>query len=62
MVVAEAGNGSDAVALVEKHRPDMIVMDISRSVLNGIEATRVITSKFPGTKVIVLTLHAKQNN
>jgi len=61
IVVAEAENGSDAVSLVEKHRPDMVVMDISMSVLTGIEATRIITSKFPKTKVIVLTMNIDQN-
>jgi two-component system, NarL family, invasion response regulator UvrY len=54
-VVAEAENGSAAIAMVEEHRPDVVLMDITMPVLDGIEATRIITSKFPGTKVIVLS-------
>ena len=59
-VVAEAKNGSEAIAMVEKHRPDVVLMDISMSVLNGIDATRIINSKFPNTKVIVLNMHTDQ--
>ena len=55
-VVAEAKNGSEAIAMVEKHRPDVVLMDISMSVLNGIDATRIINSKFPNTKVLVLSI------
>jgi DNA-binding NarL/FixJ family response regulator len=54
-VVAEAENGSAAIAMVEEHRPDVVLMDITMPVLDGIEATRTITSKFPGTKVIILS-------
>jgi two-component system response regulator DegU len=54
-LVAEAENGSAAIAMVEEYRPDVVLMDITMPVLDGIETTRIITSKFPGTKVIVLT-------
>ena len=57
-VVGEAEDGSSAIAMVEKHRPEIVLMDISMPVLDGIEATRIIRSKFPGTKVLVLTMHA----
>ena len=59
-LVAEAENGSEAVALVEKHRPDVVLMDISMPVMNGIEATRIISTRFLGTKVIVLTAHTDE--
>jgi DNA-binding NarL/FixJ family response regulator len=59
-VVAEAENGSEAIAMVEVFKPDVVLMDVSMPVLNGIEATRSITSNFPDTKVIVLTMHTDQ--
>lgn len=45
---------------VDEHRPDVVLMDISMPVMNGIEATGMITSQFPGTKVIILTAHTEQ--
>ena len=60
-VVAEAENGSAAIAMVEEHRPDVVLMDITMPVLDGIEATRIITSKFPGIRVIVLTAHSSES-
>lgn len=56
-VVAEAENGQAGIQAVEKHKPDVVLMDISMPVMNGIDATRIITSKFPNAKVIVLTMH-----
>jgi len=59
-VVGEAGNGSEAIAMVEAFQPDVVLMDISMPVVNGIQATRSITSNFPDTKVIVLGMHTDQ--
>ena len=56
-VVAEAGDGLAAIQAVEKHRPDVVLMDISMPVMDGIDATWVIKSKFPEIRVIVLTMH-----
>jgi len=60
-VVAEADNGQSAVEMVELHRPDVVLMDISMPVLNGIEATRIIMSRFPETRVIILSMHQDQS-
>lgn len=56
-VVAEAEDGLAAIHAVERHKPDVVLMDISMPVINGIDATWVIKSKFPNVRVIVLTMH-----
>jgi DNA-binding NarL/FixJ family response regulator len=57
VVVGEARDGRDAVQLVKKLRPDVVVMDIAMPLLNGLEATRQILGLFPATKVLVLSAH-----
>lgn len=54
-VVGTARDGSEAVALVREHRPDVAVMDLQMPVLDGVEATRAIVAEQAGTEVLVLT-------
>jgi DNA-binding NarL/FixJ family response regulator len=54
----EADNGQEAVRLAETLRPEVIIMDVSMPVLNGLEATRIIRDAHPETKVLLLTLHS----
>jgi DNA-binding NarL/FixJ family response regulator len=54
-VVGEAADGADAIAAAARLRPDLVVMDIRMPVLDGIEATRVLTRHQPATKVLILT-------
>jgi len=56
-IVGEAGNGREAVDLVEKLKPDVIVMDVAMPELNGIEATRRVTQSVPHARVIALSMH-----
>ena len=56
-VVGEAGDGEEAVRLVEKFKPDVAILDIAMPKLNGIEATRKIKTISPSTAVIVLTAY-----
>ncbi|MFD3517152.1 response regulator [Streptomyces sp. NPDC058657] len=55
VVVGEAGNGAEAVALVDRTRPDVVVMDIRMPGTDGIEATRQITAGHPQVRVLMLT-------
>ena len=59
-VVAEAGDGRDAVRLAEEFRPDVAVVDVAMPLLNGIEATRQITKRAPQTKVLVLSMYSDE--
>ena len=59
-VVAEAGDGREAVRLAEQHKPDVAILDVAMPLLNGIEATRQITRRVPGTRVLVLSMHADE--
>jgi len=56
-VVGEAENGEEAVELVRATQPDIVLMDLSMPVLDGVAATRRITDEFPDVKVVVLTMH-----
>jgi DNA-binding NarL/FixJ family response regulator len=54
-IVGEADNGRQAIQLVKKLLPEVVVMDIAMPVLNGLEATRQITRAVPNTKVLILS-------
>jgi DNA-binding NarL/FixJ family response regulator len=56
-VVGEAGDGQEAVALVKQFHPQVVLMDIAMSKMNGIEATRQIKVDQPSTAVLVLTAY-----
>src|SRR5262245_60523710 len=58
-VVAEAGDGSEAVRLAADIVPDVIVMDVSMPVLDGVEATRRIHAASPDLPIVVLTMHGE---
>ena len=55
-VVGEAANGDDAVALVQEHAPDVVLMDLEMPGKRGIDATREIAATAPLTRVVVLTI------
>lgn len=56
-VIAEAGDGEDAVRLAAAERPDVALVDIAMPKLNGIEATKQIKVQSPGTAVLILTAY-----
>ena len=55
-VVGEAGDGHEAVRLVEQKKPDVAILDIAMPLLNGIDAAREIVRVAPGTHIILLTM------
>jgi DNA-binding NarL/FixJ family response regulator len=57
-VIGEAKNGLQAVALVKKLRPAVVLMDIALPLLNGLQATRQILKAAPATKVLMLSAHS----
>lgn len=59
-VVAEAGDGREAVRLAEQQKPDVAIIDVAMPLLNGIETTRQIIKRVPSTRVLVLTMYADE--
>ncbi|WP_328808510.1 response regulator transcription factor [Nonomuraea montanisoli] len=61
-VVGEAGTGAQAVRLARELRPDVVLMDIRMPGMDGIEATQMITSGPPATRVVILTTFDDDDN
>lgn len=59
-VVAEAADGRDALALVARYRPDVVLMDVQMPGLNGLEAAARIAKEFPSVRVLMLSMHANE--
>ncbi len=59
-VVAEAGDGREAIRLAEQHKPDIAIVDVAMPLLNGIETTRQLVRKVPHIRVLVLSVHADE--
>lgn len=60
-LVGAAANGAEALDVVADVRPDVVIMDLSMPVMDGVEATRLITERHPGTRVLVLTSFSDQS-
>lgn len=58
-VVAQASNGAEAVKLARQYRPGVVLLDINMPELDGVEATRQITTALPETGVIILTMYRR---
>ena len=54
-IVGAATNGREAIELVRKERPDVVLMDIRMPEVDGVECTKLIKSAYPEIKVIILT-------
>ena len=58
-VIAEATNGREALRILEILQPDLVLMDIDMPVMNGIDALKEISRRFPSVKVIILSMHSE---
>jgi DNA-binding NarL/FixJ family response regulator len=61
-VVAEVGNGREAVRRAQDLKPDVVIMDVSMPDLNGIEAARMLRDKCPGTRIVMLSMHSSSEH
>jgi DNA-binding NarL/FixJ family response regulator len=61
-VIAEAKDGREVVQFVEQHQPHLVLMDIAMPGLNGLEATRHLTKKFPSVRVIILSTYGDEEH
>src|SRR5262245_13887169 len=57
-IVGEAGNGEEALAGVEAHRPDLLLTDIAMPGMNGLDLANRVSRDFPGVKTIILSMHS----
>lgn len=59
-VVAEAGDGREAIRLAEQEKPDVAIIDVAMPLLNGVETTRQIMKRAPAVRVLVLSMYADE--
>jgi len=60
-VVAESGDGREALELIAKHRPDVALLDIGMPGMNGLELAKRVATESPRTRIIILSMHADAN-
>lgn len=60
-IVGQAENGQEAIEKARLLKPDIMIMDLTLPVINGVDATRILHMELPETKVLVLSMHADKN-
>ena len=59
-IVGEAGNGKELIALAGQLNPDIILVDISMPVMSGLDSLQELSSRTPGARIIILTMHEER--
>ena len=59
-IAADTGDGLEAVNLVERLKPGVLIVDLMMPGLNGLEVTRQVSKRFPGTRVVILSMHTNE--
>ena len=60
-VIGEAGDGESAVALAERRRPNVVIMDVRMPGMDGLEATKLMTEKAPDSAVLIFTAYSERS-
>jgi two-component system invasion response regulator UvrY len=58
-LVAQCSNGQEAVEVANTHAPDIFLMDINMDVMTGIEATEIITQRYPAVRIVGMSIHVE---
>ena len=61
-VIAQAGNGADALSLVDEMAPDVVVMDLNMPGMSGVEVTRKLVERTPASRVLVVSVSAQEED
>jgi DNA-binding NarL/FixJ family response regulator len=60
-VIGEAGDGASAVELAQRRKPDVVIMDVRMPGMDGLEATKLLTSRVPDAKVLIFTAYSEKS-
>ncbi len=60
-VIGEASDGASAVELAERRKPDVVIMDVRMPGMDGLEATKLLTSRVPDAKVLIFTAYSEKS-
>jgi two-component system, NarL family, response regulator DegU len=58
--VKEASNGKELMKLIEEQPPDAVILDVEMPVMGGVEAAKLIAERYPGIKILILTMHTEE--
>lgn len=56
-VIGEAADGEEALAFAQQRQPDLLLLDLSMAKMNGLECMKEVKSRYPKTKIIILSMH-----